>query len=304
MTVPTGLRRRELYPPRWSTAVGPTAARARWQRRAARLLVSNGERLEAELEGRLAEPPTVSRPNVAAVISPKGGVGKTTSTFVVGSLLADRMRLRVVALDANPDFGTLAALAPERARCPRSLADLLTDIERIETASQLRGYVTALPSGLHLLGAPADPAVMAGLGREAYGELLALLGTFYDLVLLDLGTGVAGELAQFAVERADQVVLVSTPEWVTSSAVLAALDYLEHDHTTVAVNKLHARGPGDLRELERRLRERGLHRTLAIPHDPQLAAALDTATYQLDGLRHTSRVAIKRLGIAVAEQLV
>ena len=31
---------------------------------------------------------------------------------------------------------------------------------------------------------------------------------------------------------------------------------------------------------------------------------LDSATYQLDGLRHTSRVAIKRLGLSVAEQLL
>jgi len=279
-------------------------APARWRRRVQRLLVSKGERDEAELERLLGQPPAVSRPNVAAVISPKGGVGKTTSAFVIGSLLADRLRLRVIAVDANPDFGTLAALAPARLRCERSLADLLTDIERIETAAQLRSYVSALPSGLHVLGAPADAAVMAGLGPDAYGELLALLATFYELVLLDLGTGVAGRLAQFAIGRADQVVLVTTPEWVTSSAVLAALEHLEHERTTVACNKFYARGPADLRELERRLRERRLHRNVAIPYDDQLAAMLDTGSYQLDALKRTSRMAIKRLGLAVAEQLV
>jgi MinD-like ATPase involved in chromosome partitioning or flagellar assembly len=276
---------------------------ARWRRRLQRLLVSSGEREEAELEGVLGQQPPVGRPNVAAVISPKGGVGKTTSAFVIGNLLADRLRLRVVAVDANPDFGTLAALAPDRLRSERSLADLLTDIERIETAAQLRSYVSALPSGLHLLGAPADADVMARLGPEAYGELLALLRTFYELVLLDLGTGVAGRLAQFAIARADQVVLVTTPEWVTSAAVLAALEHLEHERTTVACNKFHARGPGDVRELERRLRERRLHRSVAIPYDDQLAAMLDTATYELDALERTSRMAIKRLGLAVAEQL-
>ena len=31
---------------------------------------------------------------------------------------------------------------------------------------------------------------------------------------------------------------------------------------------------------------------------------LDTATYQLDALERTSRIAIKRLALAVAEQLV
>jgi MinD-like ATPase involved in chromosome partitioning or flagellar assembly len=140
---------------------------------------------------------------------------------------------------------------------------------------------------------------MATLGPDAYGELLALLATFYELVLLDLGIGVAGRLAQFAIARADQVVFVTTPEWVTSSAVLAALQHLEHERTTVACNKFHARGAADLRELERRL-----HRSVAIPHDDQLAAMLDSGTYQLDALERTSRMALKRLGLAVAEQLV
>ena len=85
--------------------------------------------------------------------------------------------------------------------------------------------------------------------------------------------------------------------------MLAALEHLEHERTTVVANKFHARGPADLRELERRLRERRLHRSVAIPYDDQLAAMLDTGTYELDALERTSRMAIKRLGLAVAEQL-
>jgi MinD-like ATPase involved in chromosome partitioning or flagellar assembly len=279
-------------------------SRARWRRRVQRLLVSKGEREEAELELLLGLQPTASRPNIAAVISPKGGVGKTTTAFVLGSLLADRLRLRAVAVDANPDFGTLAALGPQRVRCERTLADLLADIEQVDTAAELRQFVSALPSGLHVLGAPRDPRVMKRLGPESCGELLALLSTFYELVILDLGTGVAGRIAQFAISRADQLVLVTTPEWISGSLVLSALQHLEHERTTLACNKFYARRRGDLAELERRLRERGLHRSVAIPHDDQLAAMLDSATYQLDALERTSRMAIKRLGLAVAEQLV
>ena len=304
MTRPAGLRRRDVHSGPVIDGRAAHAPAGRWWRRLDGLLVSKGERQEAELERLLAQQPSVSRANVAAMISPKGGVGKTTSAYVIGGLLADRLRLRVVAVDANPDFGTLAALSPEGRRSERSLAELLTDIEQIETAAQLRGYVSALPSGLHLLGASADPTVMARLGPEAYGELLSLLGAFYELILLDLGTGVASELAQFAVGRADQVVLVTTPEWVTSSAVLAALEHLEHERTSVAVNKTYARGTGDLRGLERRLRDRRVHRTVAIPHDEQLAGMLDTATYQLDSLARPTRMALKRLGLSVAEQLV
>jgi MinD-like ATPase involved in chromosome partitioning or flagellar assembly len=277
---------------------------ARWRRRVQRLLVSSGEREEAELEQLLGLQPAVSRPNVAAVISPKGGVGKTTTAFVVGSLIADRLRLRVVAVDANPDFGTLAALAPKKVRCERTLADLLADIEQVHTAAELRQHVSALPSGLHVLGAPRDPRVMERLGPESYGELLALLSTFYELVILDLGTGVAGPIAQAAISRADQLVLVTTPEWISGSLVLSALRHLEHERTTVACNKFYARRRADLAALERRLRERGLHRSVAIPHDGELAAMLETATYQLDALERTSRMAIKRLAVAVAAQLV
>jgi MinD-like ATPase involved in chromosome partitioning or flagellar assembly len=299
-----GLRRRELYPRPVVDGLPADTRRRRFQRRIARALVSCAEREEAELERRMAGQPAPSRPNVAAVISPKGGVGKTTMAFLVGNLVADRLRLRVVALDANPDFGTLAALAPDARRCQRTLADLLADIDQIHTAAELRRYVSALPSGLHLLGAPEDAELMARIGPESYGELLALLGTFYELVLLDLGTGVASPLAQFAIGRADQLLLVTTPEWVASALVLEALRHLEHERTTVACNKFYARGPADLNELERRLRERRLHRSVAIPHDDQLAVMLDTGTYQLEALQRPSRTAIKRLGLAVAEQLV
>jgi MinD-like ATPase involved in chromosome partitioning or flagellar assembly len=296
--------RRELHPGPVVDGRRAHAPSARWRRRTERLLVSKGEREEAEVERLLGQQQPPSRPNVVAVVSPKGGVGKTTSAYVIGGLLADRLRLRVVALDANPDFGTLASLAPDRLRSPSSLTDVLEDLEQLHTATQLRAYVSALPTGLHLLAGPSDAAAMAELGVQAYGELVALLGTFYDLVLLDLGTGVASELAQFALRRADQVVLVTTPEWVTSSVVLAAFEHLEHEHTTVACNKFYARGPGDLNELERRLRERRLHHSIAIPHDEQLAAMLDTATYELDALGRPSRMAIKRLGLQVAQQLV
>ncbi|HYT09995.1 MAG TPA: hypothetical protein VEL73_04975, partial [Mycobacteriales bacterium] len=43
------------------------------------------------------------------VVSIKGGVGKTTTVAVVGSLLAGLRRDKVVALDASSDWGTLAA---------------------------------------------------------------------------------------------------------------------------------------------------------------------------------------------------
>src|SRR5918996_780244 len=238
------------------------------------------------------------------MISPKGGVGKTTSTFLAGNLLASHLNLRAIAVDANPDFGTLGRLASEHARAGRSLAQLLDDADRLGTAAELRPYVSRLPSGLHLLAAPSDATLTASLGPDRYGELVAFLSCFYETVLLDLGTGVAGPLAHFAIERADQVVLVTTPEWITASVVLDALGHLEHERTTVVVNKASARPAAELEAVEECFRRARLHRSVTIPYDERLAVMLDTGTYSLEALDRRTRLPVKRLGVAVAEQLV
>jgi MinD-like ATPase involved in chromosome partitioning or flagellar assembly len=299
------LRRREVYPGAVvdGRPVRP-AAPVRWRRRLNSLLVSNAERAEAELEGTLRGQPAPSRPNTVTVVSPKGGVGKTTSTFLLGDALASHLKLRVLAVDANPDFGTLAALAPDAARCERNLADLFADMDDVRTATGVRAYVSALPSGLHLLAAPRDPELMGRFGPDSYGQLLAFLSLYYDAVLLDLGTGLTAPLAQFALSRSDQVLLVTTPEWVTSSIVVDALKHLrqtEQDRFTVVANKFYGRRLRQLRALEEALRQQRLPRRVALPYDEQLAAMLDSGTYSLAALERPTRMAIKRLALLVAE---
>jgi hypothetical protein len=145
------------------------------------LFVTAGERDEAHLEVSLGRLPGVSRTNIVATLSPKGGCGKRTSTCLTGNVLASHLRLRALAVDLNPDFGTLADLAPDRARAPLSLVDLLRDKDAIASPGELRPYVSRLPSGLHLLAAPPDPAVMAQMTPELDGELLAFLRRFYEV---------------------------------------------------------------------------------------------------------------------------
>ena len=304
MSGPRTLKRRELYPaPVVDGRQTREDALGRLRRRMESLLVSRGEREEAEIERLLRDQPGPTRPNLVALISPKGGVGKTTSTFLTGNLLASHLKLRAIAVDANPDFGTLGRLAGEHGRSERSLAELLGDTDKLSTVAELRPYVSRLPSGLHLLAAPADARLAASLGPDRYGELAAFLSCFYDVVLLDLGTGVAGPLARFAIERADQVVLVTTPEWITASVVLDALEHLQHDRTTVVLNKARPDAGLELNALDECFRKQRLHRSVTIPYDERLAVMLDSGTYALEALNRRSRLPIKQLGLAVAEQL-
>ena len=277
------------------------------------LTTSKGERLEAGIGADLAAA-RVSRVNRIAVVSPKGGVGKTTCTFLLGNVLASYPRLRVLALDANRDFGTLADLAPEPMRSKLTLAHLLDELDQVRSTSDLGRYVSRLPSGLHILAAPRDARVMATMEPALYGEVLEFVSIYYDVVLLDLGTGVVDPLAQFGLERADQAVVVTAPEFVTTDKVLSALRYIgdagEWTHPdgkssiTVAVNRVPSRRAGELHEIQAAFRRAGAQAHVEIPHDEQLRVMLDSATYTLESLRRDTRMPVKRLGKAITDRLV
>ena len=264
-------------------------------RRGQRVMVSGAERDEAQLEQRLVSHRGVSRANTVAVMSPNGGVGKTACAFLLGSLLAAKVKLRVVVVDGNPAFGTLGQLVPPDRRPERGLGELLSDTDGLLTAAEMSAYVSRLPTGLHVLAARRDSEHAVRLEPDWYGELVALLTCFYEVVLLDLGPGVVGPLARFAAQQADQIVLVTTPDWATSNAGLEALAHLRRrEHTTVAMNGASPDTTVDER----------FGNTVTIPYDPQLARMLDSRTYSLGALGSSTRTAIKRLGVAVADELV
>src|SRR5687768_15380835 len=236
------------------------------------------------------------------MISPKGGVGKSTSGFLIGNVLASHLKLRAIAVDANSG-GTLGRFAPDSAQAAASPADLLEHADRVGTAAELRRFVTRLPSGLHLLAASHDAARASNLAPDRYGELVALLSCFYETVLLDL-SGVTNPLARFALDRADQVVLVTTPDQLTATLAIHAFDQLDHERTTVVVNRSHPRLAPELRAIEECLARRDARAPVMVPDDRRLATMLHTGTYSLEALGRNTRLAVKRLGLAVAEHLV
>ena len=185
---------------------------------------------------------------------------------------------------------------PTSARVDRTLADLLPHLEHIDSVSDVLAYVSQLPSGLHVLAAPEQAEVMAAMTPETYGDLLDLLGRFYEVILLDLGTGIIDPLAQFGIRRADQALLVTTPEYVTADKVLGALRYLNAEagwdsgdeeeslnrkRLTVVLNRAPSERSGDRKVIESAFRRFGIGRHVTIPYDDRLRVMLDSATYSL-----------------------
>ncbi|HXM57864.1 MAG TPA: AAA family ATPase, partial [Candidatus Dormibacteraeota bacterium] len=189
--------------------------------------------------------PQLYRCATIAVMSPKGGVGKTTLTTLLGSLFALLRRDRVVAIDTNPDFGSLGRqLAPEHAVFVDDLYEVLDAPEL--TATALDNHLGRAAHGLMVLPAPTDPVRVSRLDAAAYTKVVRKLQQMVGVIVLDTGTGLHEPAARAALGTADQVVLVSDSEPSTASLVAEAAALLKQDGLPIWLAMNKAGVPTDL----------------------------------------------------------
>lgn len=251
---------------------------------------------EAELD-KLIRAPRLTRCNSIAVISPKGGVGKSFLTYVVGNFLAEVRGDKVVAIDTNPDFGTLADQV--RGREPQTVSTLLEQLDSIKHYSDLRRFTSKVESRLEVLAAPADPDVMASISAQDYGRVHEQLHHYYDTILFDCGTGFRDDITRFALQQCDQIVLVSAPLFITTGIVIRALGYLNQigcdlSRVTLAINQVRHEKPLDLDYMRERFGTR-LNAIVEIPFDMQLYREMDTGEFGVERTEPATRTSVKRL---------
>ncbi len=262
---------------------------------------SNAERREEALLTRVRTRIDGSRRIV--VLSRKGGAGKTTTTLMLGHTFATHRGDRVVALDANPDAGSLAMRLPRETAY--SATDLLAERSWVDRYSQIRAFTSQDPvSRLEVVASDDDPRITLALGSQDYRHLVDALDRHYNLLLVDTGTGILDDAIQGILEEADQLVVVMPPALDGGRVAAMTLDWLDqHGHhdlvarSVAVVNAVRGSGPLELDRLEQHFAARCAS-VLRIPWDPVLEAGAHSA---LADLRPATRAAYLELAGAVAE---
>lgn len=237
-----------------------------------------------------------------AVLSLKGGVGKTTITATLGSTFASIRGDRVIAVDANPDRGTLSQKVPLETAA--TVRHLLRDAEGIERYSDVRAYTSQGPSRLEVLASESDPAVSEAFSSEDYLRTLEVLERFYSLVLTDCGTGLIHSAMSAVLSKADVLIVVSSGSVDGARSAAATLDWLDaHGHqdlvrNSVAVlNAVRPRaGKVDLSKVVDHFSRR-CRAVRLLPFDPHLG---EGAEISLDRLKPKTREALLELAAVVA----
>jgi MinD-like ATPase involved in chromosome partitioning or flagellar assembly len=235
-----------------------------------------------------------------AVVSPKGGVGKTTVTALLGTLLSLLRRDPIVAVDTNPDFGSLGrVLTPDQNWYVDDLAKLVADDDELSLTA-LDSHLGRAVHGLLVVPAPTDPTRMAALDEEAYGRVIARLKDFFSLILLDCGTGLQDPASAAAIAAADQVVLITDAQPATASLVAESTDLLHQwgRPITVVVNRMPAKDARlDVHQLSRYLpAARGL---VVVPDDMVAASRLAAGSFDWRDGPATWQLALRQLAIVL-----
>jgi putative peptide zinc metalloprotease protein len=181
-----------------------------------------------------------------AVISRKGGVGKTTTTLMLGHTFASLRGDRVVALDGNPDAGSLGYRV--RRETAATVTNLLADEQEIIRYADIRSYTNQASTRLEVVASDDDPRITTALGEEDYRRAIALLERHYNLILMDTGTGVLESATKGILQLADQIVVVMSPSLDSARTAASTLDWLnENGHPELvrnAVAVINAQIPG------------------------------------------------------------
>ena len=246
-----------------------------------------------------------------AVLSLKGGIGKTSTTVGVGLTLAEFRGDPPCAIDANPDSGDLVERALGEGiyqqQSPRTITDLLKNIESIDSLTALARYMHHA-GRLHLIAGEQDPEVSDSLTAEEYLRIRKLISGYYSVALTDCGTGVTHNAMKGILQSADNLIIAagyavsgakrarSTLHWLAGHGY----EELARNAVVVITDKDEVSSRVDKDAIEDHLS--GICRQLiAVPHDRGVA---DGDLVTLDALRPETRRAYREIAAAIVDGYV
>jgi MinD-like ATPase involved in chromosome partitioning or flagellar assembly len=240
-----------------------------------------------------------------AVMSRKGGVGKTTISTLLGMALADIRDDRVIAIDANPDRGTLAERVNKQTLS--TVRDIASLGPGIRDFSELSTHVSRDATRLDVLASGTDPNESEEFDDHDYDVVADVAARHYSIVLTDCGTGVVHSVMRATLQRADSIVVVSGGSVDEAQLASETLTWLEsNDYGDLAQNAIVALNTATqgtnlvkLDEIEAHFRSR-VRDVVRIPYDPELAAG---TVIRYDELRPFTRASARELAALVMDGL-
>lgn len=265
---------------------------------------SPAERHYRELRDRIRR--HIRKQYVVAVVSGKGGVGKTTVTACLGGVFRECRSDNVVAIDAAPGFGTLAGRIDEAP--PGDYAAVLNDSD-VQGYADIREYLGQNAVGLDVLAGNRTSDEPRPLVPAMFTGVLSRLRRTHNVILVDTSDDLEHPVMDAVLGSCDTLVFVSGLTADTSLPVTRAIDLLRsmghHELVARSMVILNDSRDGYEEDVRSYLSERFSQSGATVefmPYDPHLAAGgiIDTQ----NELRKKTRLRLFEIAAAVADKYV
>ena len=158
-----------------------------------------------------------------AFVSIKGGVGKTRTTAGVGTVYATYRTEPVLALDANPTYGSLGRVIDPSATA--SIREYMAD-EQVQTYPRARSYTGKNKPGLEVLAGNQNVANPLALSDQLFTDTLGSVQRFYQLSLIDCGNHIEHRVMKGVFGSVDALVILGTMNYDGAEAAEKTLQWL------------------------------------------------------------------------------
>jgi pilus assembly protein CpaE len=228
----------------------------------------------------VAQPVTDVRPSAAgegpkphqviAVISPKGGVGKTTTAVNVAAVLAESAPGEVVVIDLDLQFGDVATVLDLQPSY--TISDAFAS--GADDSMRLRTLLVPHEANFYVLCGSEDPAENGRVTGDQIRKLVHHYSSSFRYVVIDTPAGLHEETLA-SLEEATDVVIVAGLDVATLRAVRREIDVLDKlsllpPRRHLVLNRTDGRSGLTEADAERII---GLPITAAIPASERVAMA-------------------------------
>jgi pilus assembly protein CpaE len=175
------------------------------------------------LNGKLVEVGESHNGKVITIVSPKGGVGRTTVAANLAVALKLATQKKVALMDASLYFGDIGVLL--NLLSSKTICDLVEHMEDLD-ADLLNDIMVTHSSGVKVLLAPPQPEMAELVTAEHVRRILLQMAASFDYVVVDTWPSFA-EAVLTTMDLADDILLVMTLEMTAIRDVRLYLDVVD-----------------------------------------------------------------------------
>lgn len=172
---------------------------------------------------------------VATIFSTKGGVGKTLIAVNLAITLAQEgKKVALIDLDLQgvQDMARMIDATPQY-----SIFDIISIIDKVEQAGNIKNYMTLVPAGIDFLPAITRPKQSPHITPDRIGKVINMIIPFYDFVIVDGGRAFTDSLIGIF-NRSNLILFIATPDILSVYETRWGLDVLQSLHFPLKMIKI------------------------------------------------------------------